>query len=237
MSISIWVAFLTGVISFVSPCTLPLFPSYMGYITGVSFQSLQKDAKVSHKVRARALTHALFFCAGLSLLFVALGFGATAFGHLLREYRNSVRLVGGAVVIVMGLFMAGVLKSSWLLQERRLQLPFGRSASFAGSFVVGIVFAAGWTPCVGPILASVLMMAMNNPHVGAWYMVAYALGFAIPFLALAVTLTSFRALFRYTGVIAKIGGWLLVVMGVLLFTNQMTLITAWIQQTTGFTGF
>lgn len=237
-SVSIWLAFGAGVLSFVSPCTLPLFPSYMGYISGISFQQLSSHPdQISRAIRWRAFTHALFFCIGLSFLFIALGWGATAFGHILLEYKNAVRQVGGVLIIVMGLFLAGVVKSGALMRERRIHLPGGRQVGYLGSVLVGIAFAAGWTPCIGPILASVLALTVSNPTVGSWYMVAYALGFSIPFLALAVTLVSIRGVLRYTEVLSKVGGWLLVIMGVLLVTDKMTVITIWIQKTTGFSGF
>lgn len=237
MSVSLWLAFLAGIVSFVSPCTLPLFPSYLGYITGISFHNLDHTETIPGGLRWKAFLHALCFCVGLSCLFIILGWGATWFGHFLRQYREILRIVGGVVVIVMGLSMAGVLKWKWLMQERRLHLRRTHSVSYLGSAVVGIAFAAGWTPCIGPILTSVLMLVINSPAVGTWYMVAYALGFTIPFLVLAVTLTSIRPLLRYTEAIAKIGGWLLAIMGVLLVTGRMAIIAAWLQQVTGWQGF
>jgi len=237
-TLSLWLAFGAGILSFISPCTLPLFPSYLGYISGVSFQKLSsREIVLSSQVRLRAFLHAVFFCIGLSFLFIALGWGATAFGHLLIEYKNPVRLVGGVVITVMGLFMAGVLKLDWLMQERRYHLPASKPLGYIGSLLVGIAFAAGWTPCIGPILGSVLMMTVAHPGAGAWYMAAYAVGFSLPFLVLAVTLASVKPLLKYTDVISKVGGWLLVIMGLLLVTDKMVVITAWIQRTTGFSGF
>lgn len=232
--VSIWIAFGAGILSFVSPCTLPLFPSYLGYISGVS---LGRGGVKERGTRKRALIHAFWFCVGLSFLFITLGFGATALGSVLREYHTQVRIVGGLLVIIMGLFMAGVIKSGWLMRERRIHLPMAKPLGYLGSVLVGIAFAAGWTPCIGPILAAVLTMVVTHPDTGRWYMAAYALGFSIPFLVLAVTLSSLRPLLRYTETIGKVGGWLLVLMGVLLFTDKMTVITIWIQQVTGFSGF
>lgn len=237
-SVSIWLAFGAGILSFVSPCTLPLFPSYLGYISGVSFHQLStKPTLITKSVRFKAFSHAFFFAVGLSFLFIVLGWGATTFGHFLVQYRTTVRLVGGAIIIVMGLFMAGVIKSEWLMRERRMQMPAQKPLGYVGSTLVGVAFAAGWTPCIGPILASVLAMTISNPNVGSWYMVAYALGFTVPFLVLALTMASIRPLLKYTAIISKVGGWLLVFMGLLLVSNKMTLITIWIQQTTGFTGY
>jgi cytochrome c-type biogenesis protein len=231
--LSLWLAFGAGVLSFVSPCTLPLFPSYLGYISGVSYTNLRTGERGA---RVRASLHALCFCLGLSVLFVLLGMGATAFGSLLRHYLPIVRLVGGALVICMGLFLAGVLKNDWLMKERRF-LPAKKPVGYLGSFLVGVAFAAGWTPCIGPILGSVLALVMANPTLGTTYMVAYAIGFCLPFLVLAVTLTSVRPLLKYTHRIAQVGGWLLVLMGVLLISDKMTWISIWLQNATGYTGF
>jgi cytochrome c-type biogenesis protein len=231
--LSIWLAFGAGILSFVSPCTLPLFPTYLGYISGVSYTSLSTGER---GVRLRAFLHALCFCLGLSLLFVLLGMGATAFGRLLRPYLPWVRLVGGALVVCMGLFLAGVLKSGWLMKERRF-LPATKPVGYFGSFFIGVAFAAGWTPCIGPILGSVLALAMANPSAGTAYIAAYATGFCLPFLVLAVTLTSVRPLLKYTHRIAQVGGWLLVFMGLLLMADKLTWLTIWLQNATGYTGF
>lgn len=242
-SVSVWLAFAAGLLSFVSPCTLPMFPSYLGYITGVSFQQLSGQTLAVDGVagpppgaRAKAFLHALFFCIGLSVLFVVLGLVSTTVGRFFLEYKSTVRLVAGVVIVIMGLFMAGVIKSAWLLRERRIRLPRSKPLGYFGSLLVGIGFAAGWTPCVGPILSTVLMMTAANPSVGTWYMVVYALGFSVPFLVFAVTLTSLRSILRYTDRIAQAGGWLMVVMGLLLVSDRLTWITVWIEQSTGFTG-
>jgi cytochrome c-type biogenesis protein len=236
-SVSIGFAFLAGILSFVSPCTLPLFPSYLGYITGVSFHQGHSKDGLPIALRRKAFFHALCFCLGLSFLFILLGYGATAFGQVLHEYKTDIRWVGGLLIVLMGLFMSGLLQWNWLLRERRVQLPQIHAVSYLGSVLVGIAFAAGWTPCIGPILATVLTMVVNNPDVGTWYMVTYALGFTLPFLILAVTLSSIRPFLRYTERLSRIGGWLLILMGVLLLSNKMSVITAYIQQTTHYRGF
>lgn len=235
-SITLGFAFLAGVLSFVSPCTLPLFPSYLGYITGVSFAQIKGKTTsapvLSKGIRRQAFLHALCFCIGLSFLFMLLGYGATAVGQFLHEWKTDIRWIGSILIIFMGLFMSGVLRWDWLLRERRFRLPQAHAVSYLGSVIVGIAFAAGWTPCIGPILAAVLTLVINNPSVGNWYMLAYAIGFVLPFLVLAVTLSSIRPILRYTERIAKIGGWLLIVMGILLLSNKMAWITVWIQQVT-----
>jgi cytochrome c-type biogenesis protein len=238
MSISIVAAFFAGILSFFSPCTLPLFPSYVGYLSGITFHPLKKEQQaLSARVRLRVFLHALCFCVGLSFLFIVLGWGVTWFGRYLFTYKAWVRLIGGMFIIAMGLFMSGVLRWDWLLRERRIQLPAVKPLGYLGSVLVGIAFAAGWTPCVGPILASVLALVLSEPAVGVWYMVAYAVGFALPFLVLALTLTSIRPLLKYTETLTRIGGWLLILMGVLLVTNKMAWIAMYLQRVTGYQGF
>ena len=230
-NVSLWIALGAGLFSFFSPCTLPLFPSYLGYISGISFQGLDSE-HLNKTLRFRAFTHALAFVLGLSALFIALGWGATAVGSVLIQYKEEIRIVGGILVIVMGLFLTGVLKSGWLMRERRFRFPVSKPLGYLGSVLVGFIFAAGWTPCIGPILASVVALVIANPAVGTWYMVVYAVGFSVPFLVFAVTLASIRPLLKYTEIISKVGGWLLVVMGLLLVTNEIKWITIWLQQLT-----
>lgn len=237
VGIPVWIAFWAGVVSFASPCTLPLFPSYLGYITGISYATLAGRTTVTPAIRARSFAHALCFCLGLSFLFITLGWGATAFGYTLARHQSEVRVIGGGLAIIMGLFMADVLKIEWLMRERRLTLPRLKPAGYIGSVLVGIAFAAGWTPCIGPVLATILSFTVSNPAVGTWYMVAYAIGFAVPFLVLALTLSSIRPLLKYTGLISRIGGWLLVLMGILLVFNGTSQITVWLVRLTHYQGY
>ncbi|MFD2170040.1 cytochrome c biogenesis CcdA family protein [Tumebacillus lipolyticus] len=229
-----FMAFLAGLLSFVSPCCLPLYPSYLSYITGVSFDAMQAEKRM---VRMRALKHSLFFVLGFSIIFVALGMSASLLGSLFAIYKNEVRIVGGVLVIVMGLFLAGVIKADFLYKQKKWNLR-SKPAGYFGSMLVGVSFAAGWTPCVGPILASVLVLASTEPANGLALMLAYTLGFALPFLMLAYTLGSVRWIMRYSELISKIGGWMMVVMGLLLVTNWISKLTAWlIGLFGGFVGF
>ncbi len=231
MVLTLWLAFFAGIVSFVSPCTLPLFPSYLGYITGLSFEKGGVGRALPAHLRRRVFLHSACFCLGLSCIFVALGLGFTELGQMVRFYKNWVRIGGGFIVIFMGLFMAGMIKMTPLLREYRLRLPRVKRVSYIGSFLVGIIFAAGWTPCIGSILSTVLALVVGNPEIGYRYMVVYALGFSIPFLALSTMVTWNRPLLRYTEVVRKIGGWILVVAGILLITGKMELLAAWLQQT------
>ncbi|MBL0385567.1 cytochrome c biogenesis protein CcdA [Tumebacillus sp. ITR2] len=231
-----WIAFLAGLLSFVSPCCLPLYPSYLSYITGVSYEQMQ-DQRDQGAVKRRALAHALFFVLGFSIIFVALGLSAGTIGRVFSTYSTLIRQVGGIVIIVMGLFMAGFLRVEWLMREMKWHTA-KKPAGYLGAVIVGISFAAGWTPCIGPILASVLVVAATNPVSGMSLMVFYSLGFAIPFLIMAYTLGSVRWLLKYSGMLSKIGGIGMVLMGILLITNAMTSITTYlIRIFGGFTGF
>ncbi|MFC4767711.1 cytochrome c biogenesis CcdA family protein [Effusibacillus consociatus] len=229
------VAFAAGILSFLSPCCLPLYPSYISYITGISYDRMSGE-RDKFQIRRTALVHSLFFVLGFSIIFVALGFGAGFIGRFFIQYQDLIRQIGGIVIIVMGLFLAGILKWESLLKERKWHLR-NKPAGYLGSMLVGISFSAGWTPCIGPILTAVLAVAATDPANGVWLMAAYSLGFAIPFLILAYSLGSVRWLLKYSGVIARIGGIVMVIMGILLYTNAMTAITAYlIRLFGGFTG-
>lgn len=223
---SVWLAFLAGLLSFVSPCCLPLYPTYISYISGVSFER-GADRVVTRDVRRRALSHALFFVLGFSVIFVALGASASLIGILFAQYHTLVSQIGGVIVIVMGLVLLGVIRPSFLMREVKWHAR-SRPGGYLGAFVVGLSFAAGWTPCIGPILASVIAIAATSQASGMLLLFVYTVGFAVPFLLLAYTLGSVRWLQRYSGIISRVGGGIMIVMGVLLLTGQLTLITQWL---------
>lgn len=228
---TIWIAFLAGLLSFVSPCVLPLYPTYISYISGVSF-SRGNATVVTKEVRRKALSHAVFFVLGFSVIFVALGTSASLLGILFSEYRNVISMVGGAIVIVMGLILMKIIKWDFFMREAKWNLRT-KPAGYLGAFIVGVSFAAGWTPCIGPILAAVIALAATSESSGMFLMFFYALGFALPFLILAYTLGSSRWLLKYSERISQVGGGILVVMGILLVTGKMTNITTWLNQIFG----
>lgn len=234
--VSIWLAFGAGVLSFISPCCLPLYPSYISYITGVSISQLQ-DANQPRQLKRATMFHTSFFILGFSIIFFALGFSASWVGSFFSEYRDLIRMLGGVLIAVMGLFMLGLIKPGFMMKEKRLEV--GRKRwGYLGSSVIGMAFAAGWTPCVGPILVSVLALAASNPSTGLAYITAYTLGFAIPFFIMAFFLGRTRWILKYSNSLMKAGGALMVVFGVLLYTNQMTILIAWLTELFGgFTGF
>jgi len=223
---TIWIAFIAGLVSFISPCCLPLYPSYISYISGVSMGA-NHEGPVTTAVRRRALAHALFFVLGFSVIFVALGASASLVGVLFAEYHTLISQIGGIIVIVMGLVLMGIIQPGFMMREVKWQVQ-SKPRGYLGAFVIGISFSAGWTPCIGPILASVITVAATSQVSGALLMLFYALGFAVPFLILAFTLGSVKWLQKYSHRVSQIGGAVMVLMGILLATNQMSLIIRWL---------
>lgn len=177
------IAFAAGVASFISPCCLPLYPSYLSYITGLSVQEL-KSGSNSKEVRLRTLSHTLAFILGFSAVFYTLGFGAGLFGEFFNGQRDLIRQLSAILIIVMGLFLLGVFQPQFLLRERKLELRW-KPAGYLGSFIFGIGFSAGWSPCIGPILTAIIALSASDP--GTWFtmITAYSIGFALPFFGLA----------------------------------------------------
>jgi cytochrome c-type biogenesis protein len=219
-------AFVAGLLSFLSPCVLPLIPSYITYITGLSFADLQAE-QTTRLVRRQAMLHSLAFIAGFTAIFVLLGASATAIGAFLQEKMELIRKGGGILIVLFGIHIAGIFDINMLLGEKRINLR-NKPAGFLGSFLVGLVFAAGWTPCIGPILASILMVAATEETVyqGIALLLAYSLGLGIPFFLSAVALHRFLAFFnryrRYIRLMEIVTGIFLMIVGILIFTNSLT---------------
>ncbi|MBM7564351.1 cytochrome c biogenesis CcdA family protein [Paenibacillus sacheonensis] len=228
--VTVWAAFGAGIASFISPCCLPLYPSYLSYITGVSVADL-KSEHPGREIRIRTMTHTLFFILGFSIVYYTLGYGTNAFAEQFSKYQDLIRQLSAVLIILMGLILMGLIQPKVLLREMKMPLRLKKSGYLA-SFIFGIGFSAGWSPCTGPILASILLMAASHP--GTWFELttAYALGFAIPFFVLAFFIGSTRWIVRYSGIMMKIGGAVMLLMGILLFTDQMTKITIWLNSIT-----
>jgi cytochrome c-type biogenesis protein len=229
-SVGVLVAFSAGLFSFLSPCVLPLFPSYVSFITGMSVSDLTAD--LSGAARRRVMLHALAFVLGFSLVFVALGASFSAAGQFLLDYRNLIRQVGGALIVLFGLYIAGVFKLAAMGRTMQFQLR-EKPAGYLGSLLVGITFAIGWTPCVGPILGAILSLAGTSETVqrGIGLLIAYSAGLGVPFLLSAVALGAFLKFFkRYRPLIPvmeRAAGVILVVVGVLVFTNYYVVLNSW----------
>lgn len=226
--VNIWIALAAGVASFISPCCLPLYPAYLSYITGVSVTQIKSDK--SQTMRMKTMTHTFFFILGFSSVFFALAYGANAFADVFRDYQDLIRQISAIFIILMGLFLLGLFQPQALMKERKMNLKW--KPGYLGSFIFGIGFSAGWSPCVGPILGSILFLAASNPGTWAGLTTAYSLGFAIPFFVLAFFLSSIKWILKYSNLLMKIGGVIMILMGVLLFTDKMTSITIWLQSIT-----
>jgi cytochrome c-type biogenesis protein len=226
-SLGFAVAFAAGILSFLSPCVLPLVPSYVGFLTGMTVSEITNRRRV-------ALTHALLFVAGFSLVFILLGASATALGRALNYYQVWLQRIGGILIILFGLLCLGVFNLRVLSQERRLHLE-RKPVGYLGSAVVGMAFAAGWTPCIGPVLGAILGLAATSADVskGMLLLTAYSAGLALPFLIAAVAVDSFFEWFqrfrRFIPWVMRISGVLLVGVGLLLVTGEFTRLAGWLQ--------
>jgi len=230
MEVNSWIALWAGIASFISPCCLPLYPSYLSYITGISVSQL-KSGEADNGVRTRTILHTLCFIVGFSIIFYSLGWGAGLVSNLFIDYKDLLRQIAAILIFVMGLFLLGIFQPDWLMRERKFQWRL-KPAGYIGSVLIGMGFAAGWSPCIGPILSAILALAATNPD--SWFPLisAYSLGFAIPFFVLAFFIGSTRWILRYSSRIMKIGGGLMIVMAILLYTDRMTKITIWLNQIT-----
>ncbi|MCP3773290.1 cytochrome c biogenesis protein CcdA [Paenibacillus sp. MZ04-78.2] len=227
MELNIWIALWAGFASFISPCSLPLYPSYLSYITGVSVGKL-KDEQSNKEIRFKLITHTLFFILGFSIIFYTLGLGANVIANAFIDYRDLLRQISAIMIFVMGLFLLGIFQPQWLMRERKLQLK-SKPAGYLGSLLIGIGFAAGWSPCIGPILSAMLMLAATEPNSWLPLVSAYSLGFAIPFFVLAFFIGSTKWILKYSAAMMKVGGAVMLAVAVLLYTDQMTRITIWLQ--------
>lgn len=220
-------AFLGGLLSFLSPCVLPLIPSYVSFITGISFE----DFKTGDKARIRKLTiiNSLAFVFGFSTVFVLLGVSSSYVGKFFAIYYDHIRIVGGTIIIVMGLYVMGVIKLDFLSAERRVHLHSKPRGHF-GSYIVGLAFGAGWTPCIGPILGTILLVASTTGSAMAGFklLLVYSAGLAIPFVATALFINSFLSHFsaiqKYMKLIMIISGLLLIGFGIILLMDKVYLL-------------
>jgi len=221
-------AFIAGLLSFLSPCVFPLIPSYITYITGLSFADLQAEHP-THKVRQQTIVHSLLFIAGFTTVFVLLGASATFIGGFLDQYRDVVRKVGGILILTFGIHITGLIPIKMLLGEKRVTVH-RKPAGYAGSFLVGLAFAAGWTPCIGPILGSILAVATTEETVyhGIALLLIYSLGLGLPFFLVSLAMHQFLVFFnrfkKYIRIFEIITGVFLIIIGVLIFTNYLAVL-------------
>jgi len=224
--ISVLIAFVAGFLSFISPCVLPLVPSYLTYITGVSFKELTLEEKKG-KVRWVTISHSLLFIAGFSMIFILMGASASYLGRLLAQYQDWLTKAGGILIIILGIQFTGIINIPFLQMERRIELR-QRPLGYIGSFLVGVVFAAGWTPCVGPILSTIILYASTSQDfaTGVLLLTVYSLGLGFPFFLSSLAFNSFLSTFdkirRFMRVITIVSGFFLILVGILFLTDMFS---------------
>ena len=232
VDVGIPIAFMAGLFSFLSPCVLPLVPSYLTFVTGMSLEDLEAGVN-----RRATFVHATLFVLGFSAIFVLLGASASFLGQFFRLYEVWIARLGGVLIIVLGLHLSGVLRLTPLLREKRIHLA-NKPAGYLGTLGVGAAFGAGWTPCLGPILGAILTygFASETMWAGVGLLSVYSLGLAVPFLLSALALDKFLQTFkrfrRWIPVVEKASGVLLVLLGLLLITGRLTILSAWLARFT-----
>lgn len=236
--ISIFLAFGAGVLTFVSPCVFPLYPAFLSYITGLSVSDIQ-----SGKMRGQrsAIFHTVFFLLGFSIIYLVLGLGTAESVTLIEtwyaQYGNLIRQIGAILIVFFGLVTIGVFQPKFLMKDHKLNIQ-NKPSGYLGTVLIGLAFAIGWTPCMGPILAATLALVGANPSQGLWYMSSYILGFSIPFFFMAFFITKFTWLKKHGGTFMKVGGGVMIVMGVILFFDKLSLINSLLSPIFGdFQGF
>ena len=236
--LTVGAAFVAGLLSFVSPCCLPLMPAYLSYITGISVDEFG-SAEIASRRRHIVLS-AIAFVVGLSFIFTMLGATATLISQFLLDQQELIARIAGTLIIVFGLQTLGILRIPWLDQERRLNFSKRRAPGIAGAVIMGGAFGVGWTPCVGQFLGSILLLASQTGTVGSGMLLLfiYAMGLGLPFILAGVLIGQITPLFagikQYMRLITYASGGLLVLMGFLVFTNQMTAITAFLIRNFGY---
>ncbi len=226
-----------GLLSFLSPCILPMVPFYLSYLAGVGMNQIAADETVTTAVRRRAFIAACLFALGVITVFVGLGATATMFGQLVREYFDILRWVAAAIIIAMGLHFLGVIRIGILYRQLRAEGGDVSNLGYVGAYVIGLAFAFGWTPCVGPVLAAILFTAAGQDSAGegAMLLFFYGLGMTLPFIAAALFIGPFMRWMsrfrRHLGLVEKLMGALLVLFGVLIATNSINIIAQWMLET------
>lgn len=239
LDVSIWGAFVAGLLSFVSPCVLPLVPPYLCFLAGVTLDELTGEDSDTVP-RAKIFFSSAAFVLGFTTVFVILGASASLIGRVVMQYLDIFSYIAGAIIIVMGLHFLGVFRIGFLYREARVHVE-RRPAGLFGAYLVGIAFAFGWTPCVGPVLAAILFVAGTEDTVGsgALLLAVYSLGIGLPFLAASLFAGPFMRLMRrfraHMGKVEKVMGALLVLTGIMFLTGQMATLSYWLLET--FPGF
>lgn len=231
--INVFIAFGAGFLSFISPCVLPLFPAFLSYITGMSVSEIRDDNKMLNR---KSLMHTIAFLLGFSSIFIMIGFSTSFISEFLIIYKDIIRQLGAILIVFFGLVIVGILNFDFLMKNKKITFK-NRPAGYFGSFIIGMAFSMGWTPCTGPILAIVLSLAATNPGSGMWLMISYTLGFSIPFLILSFFIGKMTWIRKHNTKIVVIGGYIMILVGIALFFDWMTKLTSYLSGLFGFTGF
>ena len=233
-NVSIVAALLAGMLSFLSPCVLPLVPPYLVYLTGISLERFA-DAETKPRAGRQTIAAALLFVLGFSTVFVALGAGASVIGAVLRAYSGELAIVAGIAIVIMGLHFLGITPIAWLMREKRLEVA--KPVGLWGAYLMGLAFAFGWTPCIGPILAAILAVAASEATVakGAGMLAVYSLGLGVPFIVAALAVEPFAAFLarfrKNLGLVEKAMGGLLVLTGIAFLTGAVSQASYWLLDT------
>ena len=232
-NISFITAFFAGLLSFVSPCVLPLIPAYISYITGLSLEELKNQDTLSRKAKLKVFLSSIWFVIGFSAVFVILGATATAIGSFFLAQLNLIMKIAGVIIIIFGLHTAGWLKIKWLYYEKRIQMNTSNITSYLSIFLMGAAFAFGWSPCIGPILAAILVYASSQDTIlkGILLLFSYSLGLGIPFILTALAVNKFFSAFakikKYFRTIEILSGLLLILVGILIFVGSLGAVSAY----------
>ncbi len=233
--VSLFAAFSAGLLSFISPCVLPLVPSYVSYITGLSLEQLA-DAAERRRFRKAILLNSLLFILGFSSVFIAFGASASFIGQILYQYQDIIRKLGAVLIIIFGFYMLGILKIDFLMREHYLVQFNSRPVGYVGSFLIGTAFAAAWTPCVGPILGAILAYASTTESMkdGIFLLASYSAGLGLPLFITAFSIDSFLNYFKkarvYMRGVSVVGGAFLIMAGVMIYGDSLTRLTSFLER-------
>ncbi|MEM7499896.1 MAG: cytochrome c biogenesis protein CcdA [Pseudomonadota bacterium] len=242
MEIGIVTAFLGGLISFLSPCVLPLAPPYLAYLGGTTLDQIspdgsdERDNAADRALRRRVFICACFFVLGLGTVFVLLGMGASALGQAMLRYKETLAQISGGLIILLGVHFLGLVRLPFLGREARFEGP-GKAGSIGASYLIGVAFAFGWTPCIGPILASILTLAAQQDTLtaGTALLAVYAAGLGLPFIVAALFIGPFlrwaKGFRRHMGTVEKAMGGLLIVVGLMIMTGEFERLAFWLLET------
>ncbi|RWZ60396.1 cytochrome c biogenesis protein CcdA [Halobacillus fulvus] len=231
--VNLFLAFGAGLLSFISPCVFPLYPAFLSYITGMSVNELREDNAM---LKRKSLIHTALFLGGFTVIFLIIGFSGSLFAQFFIQNETIIRRLGAILIIFFGFVIAGVFNFEFLMKDRKVRFK-NRPTGYAGSFLIGLTFSLGWTPCIGPILSSVLLLAADQPNQFLVMMLSYSLGFSIPFFILSFFVGKLDWIKRYSGTVMKIGGYFMILMGIALYFDWMTQLTSYLAGLFGFQGF